>query len=577
MLTPHAFHRAMADCRRAFFWAAGFSFAANLLLLTVPLYMLQVYDRVLNSRSVATLVYLTVIALTALIALGLFEMARSRLLVRIGTFIDARVAPIAFERMLANNIAGTPRRWDAVRDLREVRMFLTGTGILALFDLPWAPIFLAAIFLLHPLLGAFSLASLVVLIVLTLANDRLAGPQLRRSSEISFAAARELEIFNRNAETIDALGMMRVVGRRWLRKNNEAIRLQADASDVGGVIVSVSKGFRLSVQVLILGIGAWLVLQGEATGGTMVAGSILLARALGPIDLALASWRGMVSARSAYNRLDECLSAPHVRPAGMKLPAPKGQLAFEGVSFTAPSNGRIILSDISFELPAGETLAVVGPSAAGKSTLARLAVGISAPSGGHVRLDGADLFPWNREQLGRHIGYVSQDVTLFSGTVAENIARLEDSDPDAIIEAAQRAGVHEMILRLPQGYDTDIGDFGMRLSGGQRQRVALARAIYGSPTFVVLDEPNANLDSEGDGALVRALAELRELGTTVIFITHRPGLIGCADKLLLLRDGTAEMFGPRQEIVEFLKPNTIAPAAMRRFARPIDRHRGGGA
>lgn len=563
---PHALHLALFTCRRALSFAAAFSLVVNLLTLTTSIYMIQIYDRVLASRSIDTLLYLTLITFCALMTLGLLEMSRSRLLVKVGTFLEESVAPDAFRRSLDNSLRGRRYRSEAVRDLRELRGFLTSPAILALFDLPWAPLFLVAIFMLHPVLGVVAAAAVLLLFALALLNDRLSRPRLRTASEIGVQAMQELEAYNRNAEIIDALGMLPAVAARWLRRNGEALRLQALASNTSGMVLGVSRFCRLAVQVLMLGTGALLVMRQELTGGAMVAGSIILGRALGPIDQAIAGWKQLIGARAAYRRLNDCLSEPPLRPAGTRLPAPNGELKVEQAGFASPATGRTIVSDISFDVAAGETLAIVGPSAAGKTTLVRLIVGACPPSSGNIRLDGADIFPWNRDDLGRHIGYLPQEVALFSGTVAENIARLQDADSTEIIEAARRANVHEMILRLPNGYDTQIGDGAVRLSGGQRQRIALARALYGRPSLVVLDEPNANLDTEGDTALVRALTELKMQNTTVVFITHRPGLIAYADKLLLLREGMAEMFGPRQEILERLKLH-LGPSALHQLAQ----------
>src|SRR5579885_1341415 len=486
---PHPLRAAVGACKRALWFAALFSFVTNLLLLTIPIYMMQIYDRVVTSQSLDTLFYLTLVATAALLSLGLVEIARSHLLGRVSAFVERSVAPAAFETSLANSLRGQAYRSEAVRDLREIRGFLTSHAVTSLFDLPWTPLFMAAIFLLHPLLGVVCSAALVLLVLLALLNDRLSRPRFAKAAEIGMRAMQELETYNRNAEIIDALGMLPAVARRWLQHNDEAVRLQSLAHDRAGAVQGFSKFCRLTVQVVILATGAWLLMAQEVTGGAMIAGSIMLARALAPIDSIIASWRQLAGVRNAYRRLDGAVAAAPLRPAGMRLPAPSGELRVEQASFVSPTTGRTILSDISFDLASGETLAIVGPSAAGKTSLSRLIVGTCAPTSGHVRLDGADIFPWSRADLGRHVGYLPQDVSLFPGSVADNIARLGEADPDAIIEAAQRANVHDMILRLPNGYDTEIGDRGVRLSGGQRQRIALARALFGRPSLVLLDEP----------------------------------------------------------------------------------------
>jgi PrtD family type I secretion system ABC transporter len=552
---------ALAHCRRAFTFAALFSFIINLLLLVMSVYMMQLYDRVLTTNSTDTLLYLTLIALAALLTLALVDAARARLLVTVSTYLDEAIAPAALERSLSNSLRRRTYRSEALRDLTEVRNFLTGPGILALLDLPWAPLFLVIIFLLHPMLGVVAGFAAVLLFALAFLNDWTVGRRLRSANDINVQAFRDLEIYNANAEIVDALGMMSAVANRWLNLYGEGLQLQGRASNTAATVMASSKFCRLAVQILIMAAGAWLVLEQQLTGGAMIAASILLARALAPVDLVIAVSKQFVGARAAYCRLDECLNEPALRPGGLPLPTPCGALKLEDVGFDA-ANGRTILSGISFEVMAGETLAIVGPSGAGKSTLARLIIGISPPTIGHVRLDGADVFSWDREQLGRHVGYLPQEVPLFNATVAENIARLRPGDdPADVIEAARRANAHEMILRLPNGYDTPLGDGGVRLSGGQRQRIGLARAIYREPSLVLLDEPNANLDSEGDAALVRALLELKAQSTTIVFITHRPGLIAYADTLLLLRGGEPEMFGPRQYIMEQLKLRAVPPAA----------------
>jgi PrtD family type I secretion system ABC transporter len=565
--TSNPLRESLARCRRAFGFAALFSFVSNLLLLTISLYMLQLYDRVLTTRSTDTLIFLTLLALFALLTLGLIEIARSRLLVNVSAFLEMNLAPVVFERSISNSLQGHSYRTEALRDLTELRNFLTGSGVLALFDLPWGPLFLVMIFFLSPILGAVSAASMLLLLAFAFVNDRASRHRLKRANEIGVALMQEVDAYNRHAEIIDALGMVPALKTRWLAQDHLALTEQKTASDRAGTILGFSKFCRLAVQILILAAGALLVLRQELSGGAMIAASIMLARALAPVDFAIAVWRQLIGARAAFVRLDECLKAPPRRPASFRLPTPRGDITLENVTYVSDVTGRNILSGISCELAAGESLAIVGPSAAGKTTLARLMVGVLAPSGGHVRLDGADIFSWSRDDLGRHIGYLPQEISLFSGTIAENIARLGEVRPEEVVDAAQKANVHDMILRLPRGYDTEIGDAGWRLSGGQRQRIGLARALYGNPSFVLLDEPNANLDSEGDMALVRALAELKAQNATVIFITHRPGLIKYADKLILLRNGISELYGPREEIIDRLRLHGIGTGAIQDISK----------
>ena len=560
--------QAFAACRVSFLCVGVFSFAINALLLTGSLYMLQVYDRVLTSRSLETLVYLNGIALLALLVLGLLDIVRSRILVNVSVWLEQKLAPHAFEQALANSLRGRSYRSDALRDVRELRTFFIGPGLLVLFDLPSVPLFLLAITLLHPVLGLVATIATLILLLFAVLNDQLARRPLKGAIEAGRSSMRHVEAGSRNAEVVDALGMLSGLMRRWNEANVESLRLQAIAANRAGVVVGLSKFCRLAVQSVMLGVGAWLVLKQELTGGAMVAGSIILSRALAPVEQGINTWKGMLSARSAYQRLKAAFAEEALRPPTMPLPAPCGALRVEHVHL---AKGRPILHSVSFALAAGESLAVIGPSGAGKTTLARLLIGITPPTSGHVRLDDADLFQWNRTDISQHIGYLPQDVELFSGTVAENIARLDDGDPAVIVKAAKLADVHDMILRLPQGYDTEIGEAGAHLSGGQRQRLALARALYGNPRLVVLDEPNANLDYEGEMALIQALNTLKVAGATSILITHRPALIAHVDKILVLRDGRVEVFGPRQEVLEHLRRRAVpaesaVPAELERGA-----------
>jgi PrtD family type I secretion system ABC transporter len=545
-------------CRRSFLFTGLISALINLLMLTFSLYMLQVYDRVLTSRSLDTLLYLTLVALAALLTLSLLDMVRSRLLANLSAWLEQRLAPEIIARVLTASLRGSAYRSEALRDLREIRSVLSGPGLLALFDAPWAGVFLGAIFLLHPMLGWLASAGAIGLFALAILNDRLTSGPLKAANAAGVRAMQQIEAANRNAEAIEALGMLRGLLQRWLIPNQQAGDLQMRASHRAGILLGVSKFCRLAVQALMLATGAWLVLHQELTGGGMAAGSIILGRALAPIEQAMSAWKQVIGARAAYQRLKDCLGAPPHRAGSMRLPAPRGDLVAEQVAFVAPDSRRLVLKAISFTLEAGESMAVIGPSAAGKSTLARLAVGICAPAAGHVRLDGAEISHWRREDLGRYIGYLPQDVQLFAGTVAENIARLADPDPGAVVAAARRAAAHEMIVRLPDGYDTEIGEAGGHLSGGQRQRIGLARALFGDPKLVVLDEPNAHLDGEGEVALAQALRALKTAGATVVVITHRPALVALVDRVLLLRDGVVERFGPREETLAYLRPRAIA-------------------
>jgi PrtD family type I secretion system ABC transporter len=554
----------MRGCRRAFGFVGLFSLSINLLLLTVPLYMLQVFDRVLASQSEETLVFLTIIAIGAVLVLGLLELVRSRILVRASRWLEEMLAPAVFERSIAAALYGRPYRTEALRDLGQLRSFLGGSAIFSLFDAPWVPIYLLVIFLLHPVVGFVALAGAVVLFALAVLNELLTRNPLRTANRDATHGMQRAEATMRNAEVIDAMGMMPGVVASWLSRNGRALEQQILASDRAGTVLALSKFLRLAVQIAVLGAGAFLVVRHELTPGAMIACSILTSRALAPVEQAIGTWKQVIGARTAYGRLKAHFAeAKLLRATGMPLPAPSGHLRVEGVTFAYPGTTRTTLKAVSCELLPGEALAIVGPSAAGKSTLARLLIGVWPPNVGAVRLDGADVHAWDRENFGRYVGYLPQDVELFAGTVQENIARLGDARPAAIHQAAQMAGVHEMILRLPRGYDTEIGEGGSILSGGQRQRIALARALLGPPRFLVLDEPNSNLDGSGEEALSNAIAAVKAAGGTVVIIAHRPRMLTHVDKILLLRNGLVEAFGMREEVMKLIsRPRPVPTPAV---------------
>ena len=536
---------------RAFFVHAGiFSLVINLLLLVPPLYMLQVFDRVIASRSEETLLLLTMAAVAALFVMALLEVLRARLLVGAGIALDRKLGPQVLDGLLqhTSRLSGADYL-NGLRDVNTLRGFFVGTGIFAVFDAPWLPIFLLIIFLFHPVLGAVAVGGALLMMALAIANERLSRKPLDRVQGEAKRAGRFIDVSVRNAEVVSALGMLPAVTRRWARMNDGVLREQMEASAVGGTFSGLTKFSRQLIQMAMLGAGAWLVIAQDVTPGVMMAATIILGRALAPVETLVASWRNLVEAKGAWRRLDQLLESTPPAQSGTELPAPAGELVLERVTFSLRGSDRPIIRGVSLRLAPGEALGMVGPSASGKSTLARLMVGVWRPASGAVRLDGADVSTWPREQLGPHVGYLPQDVELFAGTVAENIARLGEPDAAEVIRAAQRAHVHELILRLPKGYDSDIGDAGQSLSPGQRQRIALARALYGRPRFVVLDEPNANLDNDGDEALIRTLRVLKEEGATVVVIAHRPSLIAGVDKILVLREGAAEMFGPRAEVM----------------------------
>ena len=536
--------------RKAFYTAGLFSMFINLLGLVPSIYMLQVYDRVLQSRNVTTLVMLTVIMLGFYVMLGMLELARSKLLIRIGAQLDMKLNNRVFIASFESNLkrAGG-NAGQALGDLTNVRQFLTGNGLFAFFDAPWAPIYLIVIFIFNPWLGVFSLCASLILFSLAWATELATRKPLAEATQVAASANSYATNNLRNAEVIEAMGMLDNLRHRWMKKQMRFLALQNEASDKAATISATTKSVRIAVQSLALGGGALLVIDGLMTPGGMIAASILLGKALGPVELAIGVWKQLLGARTSYHRLEELLQEHPERPSGMELPAPVGSLQLEGVMAAAPGSQVMILKQVGFNVAPGEIVGVIGPSASGKSTLARLLVGVWPTLGGKVRLDGADIYTWDKNLLGPSVGYLPQDIELFEGTIAENIARFGEVDASKVVDAAKMAGVHEMILRFPKGYDTQIGDSGSALSGGQRQRIAFARAIYGNPSFVVLDEPNSNLDDVGEAALIRAILELKQRGTTVILITHRTSIISVVDKLLLLVDGMLQLYGPRDQVM----------------------------
>lgn len=543
-----------------FLYAGLISFCINVLLLVPSLYMLQVFDRVITSRSNETLVMLTLAAAAALLMMAVLDALRARLLSAAGVAMDAMLGPRVLEGLLtdAARLGGT-EHINGLRDVATLRGFFTGSGIFALFDAPWLPFYVLITFLFHPLLGAIALAGAVVLVALVFLNEKLSHEGLEQLQAGSRKSTRYIDASLRNAEVISALGMLPALTRRWITLNAEMEKHQLESSRLAAHMTGLTKFMRQFVQTIMLCAGAYLVIDQNVSGGVMMAATIILGRALAPVEMLISGWRGLVDARGAWGRLDRVLQQRKDREHNTALPKPSGQISAERLVFAAPGAEKAIIKGVSFDLKAGESMGLIGPSASGKSTLVRLMLGIWPPHSGIVRLDGGDIASWPRSRLGRYIGYLPQDVELFSGTVAENIARLGEPEPQAIIAAAQRANAHEMILRLPQGYDTQIGEGGAALSGGQRQRIGLARALYGKPRIVVLDEPNANLDGEGEAALAQAMAGVRQAGITLIVVSHRPSLLAGVDKLLVLREGSVEMFGPRTEVLSRLTRGAVPP------------------
>ncbi|MCE1172782.1 MAG: type I secretion system permease/ATPase [Azovibrio sp.] len=548
--------------RKMFYTVGLFSMFINMLGLVPAVYMLQVYDRVLQSRNMTTLLMLTLMIVGFYIVQGLLEMARSRMLVRVGAKMDVKLSDRVFVASFERNLrGGGGNAGAALSDLTNVRQFLTGNGLFAFFDAPWAPIYLGVIFLLSPWLGLFAVVAAIILFSLAWATEIATRKPLAEAGQIAAKANNSATNNLRNAEVIEAMGMLDNLKARWFEKQVRFLALQGEASDKAGAISATTKAFRIAVQSLVLGAGALLVIEGKLTSGGMIAASILLGKALQPVELAIGVWKQLLTARSAYHRLEEMLQLFPAREEGMSLPRPKGNLLVEGVTAAPPGSKNMVLKQVAFQTQQGEVIGIIGPSASGKSTLARLMVGVWPAAAGKVRLDGADVYTWGKEELGPAVGYLPQDIELFEGTIAENIARFGEVDATKVVAAAQLAGVHEMILRFPNGYDTQIGEGGSHLSGGQRQRIAFARAVYDNPAFVVLDEPNSNLDDAGEAALIQAVLQLKARGTTVVVITHRTNIIAAVDKILLLVDGAVQMFAPRDQVLQALQQKAAGAAA----------------
>lgn len=554
---------ALVACKGSFLSVGFFSLFVNFLMLVPSFYMLQVYDRVIGSGSESTLVMLTLILILLLATMGSLEWVRSRIMVRLSTRLDTllggRLYDASFKQALYSG--GMNASAQPLNDMTGLRQFLTGNGLFAFFDAPWLPVYLAVMFMFHPWFGWFAVGCAAVLIALAWANERLTNQALKDANKENIAATAFTNKNLRNAEVVESMGMLPQLRRRWQEKNNSVLELQGVASDRAGSITAVSKTFRMLVQSLILGLGAYLAIEQEISPGLMIAGSILLGRALAPIDLMIGSWKGFSAARGQYERLNELLVKIAAEPERMSLPAPRGEVSAEALMVTPPGAQQPVIRGVSFQVAPGDSVGIIGPSGAGKSSLARALLGIWPASHGKVRLDGADVFTWRRDELGPHIGYLPQDIELFEGTISENIARFGEVDPVAVVEAARLAGVHELILRLPQGYDTVIGASGGGLSGGQRQRIGLARAVYGKPKLIVLDEPNSNLDDQGERALALAMQQLKAAGATLFVITHRTSVLGAVDKLMVLRDGALAMFGPRDQVLVELQMAQQAAAA----------------
>jgi type I secretion system ABC transporter, PrtD family len=542
---------ALKACKGSFISVGFFSFFVNALMLVPSFYMLQVYGRVVTSGSIPTLVMLTLIMTILLGTMGSLEWVRSRIMVRLSTRLDVLLSRDLYRASFrkALDSGGMDASAQPLNDLTGLRQFLTGNGLFAFFDTPWLPVYIGVMFLFHPWYGWFAIACAIVLLVLAVVNEKLTGKAIAEANRQNIAANLHTNKTLRNAEVIESMGMLETLMGRWGERQRQVLLLQSQASDKGGMVTSFSKTFRMLSQSLILGLGAYLAVEHEINPGLMIAGSILLGRALAPIDLMIGSWKGFISARSQYARLNEILDEQQAEPQRMSLPAPEGHVLVENLIVSAPGSKTPILKNISFAVPAGSIVGVIGPSASGKSTLARALLGVWAPQHGVVRLDGADINNWDKRELGPYVGYLPQDIELFEGSISENIARFREVDPEKVIQAAKTAGVHEMILQLQEGYDTVIGTAGVNLSGGQRQRIGLARAIYGNPRLIILDEPNSNLDDVGERALALAIQQLKATGATVFIITHRTSILAQLDRLLVLSNGAIALYGPREKVM----------------------------
>ncbi|MGA1072950.1 MAG: type I secretion system permease/ATPase [Pseudohongiellaceae bacterium] len=554
---------AFTDVKRYFIYAGLFSAAVNLLMLVPVIYMLQVYDRVVSSGSYSTLAMLTLLMVALTAALGGFEWVRSMILIaasnRIEKNLRRRVSDATFKRALLTG--GSVSNSQPLSDLSSLRQFLTGNGLFAFFDAPWFPIYVFVMFMFHPMFGYAAIFAGIVMIALAYTTEKVTSKKLQDANSKSNWINNQVNGTLKNSEVIAAMGMADDLRHRQETRFDEVLTLQTEASRSAGLLQSLSKTFRMVMQSLLLGLGALLALRQEISPGMMIAGSLLLGRALAPIDMLVGTWKGFTLARGQYERLGQLLVQIPKDADTMSLPAPTGKLSAEQVMVVPPGSKNIVVRGVNMELNAGEALGIVGPSASGKSCLARALLGIWPTYSGKVRLDGADIFAWNRAELGPYVGYLPQDIELFDGSISENICRFGDVDPDKVVEAAKTAGVHELILHLPQGYDTIIGGSGGILSGGQRQRIGLARAIYGSPKYLVLDEPNSNLDDQGERELVEAIRRIKSEGATVIIITHRTMVLQCVDKILVMRDGAASHFGPRDQVLAALAaPQDKKPA-----------------
>ncbi|WP_391488047.1 type I secretion system permease/ATPase [Leclercia tamurae] len=564
--------KALKGTRPAFITLLFFGSVINMLMLAPAIYMLQVYDRVLASQNTTTLLMLTLLIVGLYIVIGMIEFARSSVMIRLGNRLDVKLNQLVFNAAFKRKIAtGDNNPAQALNELAQIRQILSGNSLFALLDIPWTPFYLLVAFLVHPLLGYLSLGGIVILLCLTLLTELSTKTPIQQAQMLSVSNSIILNKQLQNSDTIEAMGMLATLKKHWLEGHTKVMVLQTHIADKSAVYSSLSRFVRVLLQSVSLGAGALLVIAGEITPGLMIAASIILGRVLSPVEQIISSWKQFVQFRSGWKQLTHLLEEYPASKAILTLPTPKGVISVEGVFAAPPGQKAATLRNISFQLEQGEVLGIIGPSASGKSSLAKLLVGVWQPLAGKVRLDGADICQWDKTLLGPSMGYLPQDVELFDGSIAQNIARFGEANSELIVAAAQLAGVHEMILRLPQGYDTRLGASGHQLSGGQRQRIGLARAVYNNPAFIVLDEPNANLDDAGEMALLKAINALRAQGQTVVLISHRPTLLGVVNKVLLINEGAVQAFGPREQVFANLRQANMlksVPAASAAVSEP---------
>ncbi|WP_091735139.1 type I secretion system permease/ATPase [Phenylobacterium immobile] len=558
----NALTRALHSAKKPLLVAATFSFFSNVLYLAMPLYTFQIYGRVMVSQSIPTLIALSVVTLLVFAVTSVIDDFRARILINYGIALDQKVSGRVFSGIFDAAVRGDQTaRTQALRDLDQFRQTMTGIGAAAIFDLPWIPVFIIVLFAIDPAVGMVAVVAAIILVALALLQERAMRPAIKEANEAQLRSYAFTDAALRNSEVVRAMGLLPTLGAHWAKHRAVTIERGAAAAEISNTYSDTIRAVRMGAQVMIVAVGAYLVLQGKIHSGMLFANMILASRALAPIEKIVGSWDPLQNMIRAHDRVIKLLEGAEPPAAAMSLPRPTGRLQVEGVNFAPLGAKQLVLSNINFALEPGETLGVAGPSGAGKSTLSRILMGIWKPLNGSVRLDGANVFTWDRGDFGQYVGYLPQDTELFSGTIRANIARFRDNVTDAeVIEAAQLAGVHELILRLPNGYDTVIGDGGQALSAGQRQRVGLARAVMGNPAFVVLDEPNAALDAQGEEALMSALETLKARGATVVIISHKPAIFRAADKMLVLKDGRIELFGPRDQVMaRLVKPAEVRP------------------